>query len=165
MPETAIAEPTRPLMREQHGHRIGGASSEIQAFYDAKGRCTNTKHKRYKDWGGRGIQFRFASFAQFLAEIGTKPSSEHSLDRINNNGHYEPGNVRWATKLEQMHNRRGTIGSKHPMAKLTEDQVTVILQMLSHCSNTAIARQFQISHQLVWLIRHGHIWKHVKRSL
>jgi hypothetical protein len=55
-----------------------------------------------------GIKFLFTSFEQFFAEIGPKPSKQFTLDRIENNGNYEPGNIRWATRLEQTHNRRCT---------------------------------------------------------
>jgi hypothetical protein len=78
---------------------------EYQAWADAKSRCTNPNHKRYSDWGGRGIEFRFESFADFYMELGPRPEG-YTLDRINNEGHYETGNVRWATRTQQQHNRR-----------------------------------------------------------
>jgi hypothetical protein len=58
------------------------------------------------DYGGRGIQLRYTSFEQFLADVGPKPSPGHSLDRKDANGNYEPGNCRWATAKEQTFNRR-----------------------------------------------------------
>jgi hypothetical protein len=79
---------------------------ELRAFYSAKNRCTNPKHPRFADYGGRGIEFRFGSFEEFFAELGSKPTRNHSVDRINNDGHYEKGNVRWATRKEQVANRR-----------------------------------------------------------
>lgn len=76
----------------------------------AKQRCTNANSISYSNYGGRGIQFVFPSvrsFAEWVAEnIGTKPSPKHSLDRIDNNRHYEPGNLRWATSEEQARNKR-----------------------------------------------------------
>jgi hypothetical protein len=84
----------------------GKFRSELSAYYEAKYRCTNPKHKAYPYYGGRGIEFRFANIEEFLHEVGPRPSPLHSIDRINNDGHYEPGNVRWATKKEQTHNRR-----------------------------------------------------------
>lgn len=74
------------------------------SYMMAKDRCRNHKSKKYKDYGGRGIEFRFNSFAEFFAHLGQKPTPLHSLDRIDNEGHYEMGNVRWATKSEQMSN-------------------------------------------------------------
>ena len=79
---------------------------EYWAYKGAKGRCTNPKNQSYEDYGARGIQFRFNSFQEFLEEVGKRPSSYHSLDRINNDGHYEKGNLRWANKKEQANNRR-----------------------------------------------------------
>ena len=95
-----------------HGHngRKQGSRGlgELQAYRDAKKRCTVLKCKSYPDYGGRGIKFLFTSFEQFFAELGPKPSKQYTLDRIDNDGNYEPGNVRWATRLDQTHNRRCT---------------------------------------------------------
>ena len=76
------------------------------AYSAAKSRCTKPDHPNYQNYGGRGIEFRFVSFQEFLAELGKKPTPQHTLDRTNNEGHYEPGNVRWATHSEQQRNRR-----------------------------------------------------------
>ena len=81
-------------------------TAEWTAFENAKYRCNRLSHPQYKDYGGRGIEFRFKNFQEFLAELGRKPSPKHQLDRINNNGHYEKGNVRWATLLQQNRNTR-----------------------------------------------------------
>jgi len=79
---------------------------ERAAYYDAWRRCTNPKVECYTDYGARGIKFSFTSFSAFLREIGPRPSSRHRLDRIDNDGHYEPGNVRWSTPLVSTTNRR-----------------------------------------------------------
>lgn len=91
-----------------HGeNRRGAQTAEYRAFHAAKARCQNPNYHRYKDWGGRGIQFRFTSIEEFIAEVGRKPTPRHSLDRWpNNDGHYEKGNVRWATPSQQQHNQR-----------------------------------------------------------
>jgi hypothetical protein len=78
---------------------------EFRAFHDAKHRCLNPRDPFWKNYGGRGIKFLFESFEQFIAGLGPRPSPQHSLDRINNDGHYEPGNVHWATKSEQRRNQ------------------------------------------------------------
>ena len=77
---------------------------------DMKQRCYNQKNKHYKDYGGRGIKVCdrwLESFLFFLEDMGERPSGM-SLDRINNNGNYEPLNCRWATNKEQVNNRRNT---------------------------------------------------------
>lgn len=80
---------------------------EYDAFIAARQRCTNPKTAGYELYGGRGIKFLFGSFEEFYAEIGARPSAKHSLDRYPNfNGHYEAGNVRWATAHEQNRNKR-----------------------------------------------------------
>jgi len=88
-------------------------SAEIRAYYAAEARCTDLLNPAREDYGGRGIQFLFTSFEQFFAEIGSRPEGKllngralYSLDRINNDGNYEPGNVRWATQEEQNNNQR-----------------------------------------------------------
>jgi hypothetical protein len=72
-----------------------------------RARCNNPRTHAYDRYGGRGIKTcqRWNSFEKFLADMGEPPEG-HTLDRINNDRGYEPGNVRWATPLQQVHNRR-----------------------------------------------------------
>lgn len=73
-------------------------------------RCHKPHHPSYRWYGARGIsvceEWR-TSFPSFLKHVGPRPSSRHSIERINNHVGYEPGNVKWATKEEQMRNQRG----------------------------------------------------------
>lgn len=71
-------------------------------------RCTNPNAKDYPNYGGRGITVceRWLDFAAFHADMGDRPTPDHSIDRIENDGGYESGNCRWATRSEQMRNRR-----------------------------------------------------------
>jgi hypothetical protein len=90
-----------------HGQdRAGLRTPEYAAYTQAKNRCENSAGPKYDYYGGRGIRFKFQSFGEFFAELGKRPANNYSLDRKNNDGHYEPGNVRWATKKEQANNRR-----------------------------------------------------------
>jgi hypothetical protein len=95
--------PTVSAAQTTHGK---SRTPEYGAYLAAKARCMNILNDAYADYGGRGIEFRFTSFEQFFAEVGLRPSPAHSLDRKNNDGHYEPGNVRWATLSEQNNNQR-----------------------------------------------------------
>jgi hypothetical protein len=82
---------------------------EYNAWILMKDRCLNPKSSNYPYWGGRGITIYgpwVEDFVVFCMYVGHRPSPRHSLDRIDNNGNYEPGNVRWATKVEQNENRR-----------------------------------------------------------
>lgn len=87
----------------------GYNTPEYTSYHSAKKRCNPKFVAKYADWSGRGIEFRFTSFEEFLEEVGPRPEPKHlySLDRFpNNDGHYEKGNVRWATKKQQALNRR-----------------------------------------------------------
>lgn len=84
---------------------------EYRAYHEMRKRCLNTKNHAYDRYGGRGITICerwLNSFETFLTDMGERPSAKHSLDRINNEGNYEPGNVRWATHGVQGNNRRST---------------------------------------------------------
>jgi hypothetical protein len=78
-------------------------------WFAMKARCTIPSHKAYAYYGGRGItvcaEWRH-SFDTFYRDVGPRPSRRHTLDRIDNARGYEPGNVRWATRLQQMRNTR-----------------------------------------------------------
>lgn len=82
---------------------------EYTAYYGARDRCINPANRQYSYYGGRGIEFRFGSYTQFLQAVGRRPTRHHSIDRIDTNGHYEPGNLRWATIQEQNRNVRRNI--------------------------------------------------------
>lgn len=104
----------------------GASRSKIYRIWASMiGRCTNTRDPRYADYGGRGIlvcERWKLSFEAFRDDMGPRPSSKHSVDRINNDGNYEPSNCRWATSSQQSlnsrHNRLVEVnGNKIPLSE------------------------------------------------
>lgn len=96
--------------QQTHGHttkeRKQGAA-EYHAWSSMKSRCTNPNTHSYKRYGARGIKVcdRWLDFANFYADMGPKPSSKHSLERLNTDGNYEPSNCVWADAFQQASTR------------------------------------------------------------
>lgn len=119
----------------------GKSNSPEYAIWAAmRNRCTNPNDRNYKNYGGRGITLceQWQSFASFYADMGGRPSSNHSIERVNNDGPYSPDNCIWATPEEQQLNRRTARlitfnGQTHNLAtwaKRTGIRVTCILHRL-----------------------------------
>ncbi len=94
---------------EVRGRKI---SPEYTAWAKSKARCNDKKHEYYKNYGGRGIKHNLDSVLNLINDIGRRPTPLHTLDRIDNNGHYEVGNIRWVTRKEQARNRRNNLKYK-----------------------------------------------------
>jgi hypothetical protein len=96
--------PHHPRRPQKHG----GDRTLLSLWRNMLSRCENQSNSRFASYGGRGISVcaEWHVFERFCLDMGPRPSREHSLDRVNNDGNYEPGNCRWATRLEQQRNMR-----------------------------------------------------------
>ena len=127
-------------MPERHGHNTKN-SGTYRSFHAAKRRC-----KSNLDYVSRGIEFRFTSFKEFLSLVGERPEGM-TLERMDNDGHYESGNVKWATRKEQQNNRRPK------KSKLTGTQIADIRS--SEEPQKDIAQKYKIYPGFVSRIRSG----------
>lgn len=125
------------------------------AWVDMRNRCKNRRHKRYKDYGGRGIRVspRWDSFEQFALDMGPHPGRGWSLDRIDNNGPYAEWNCRWATIHEQMRNRHNVL--------LSEQEAEDIRRRYRKGWGAKLATEYGVSKSLVYMIVRGERWKKV----
>jgi len=105
-----LVHDTVKVLHLKHGEtKDGVVSAEYEIWTGIIDRCCNPKHSAFHHYGGRGIRMcnRWRnSFEAFLHDMGRRPSGRHSIDRINVDGDYEPGNCRWATIKEQRRNTR-----------------------------------------------------------
>ncbi len=115
-----------------HGYtRKGKKTKEYKAWEGMIKRCNNKNSIDYKYYGGRGIQVdpEWEVFENFLRDVGYAPSKKHTIDRIDNNRDYEPGNVKWSTMKEQARNRRNNTILKYRNKEMTLAEWTEFLEV------------------------------------
>lgn len=134
--------------RTLHGHatKRSGTTPEYVAWSNIRGRCLRPSHPQFGHYGGRGILLceRWMSFANFLSDMGPRPSAQHSIDRIDNNKGYEPSNCRWATWNQQCNNKRVSthytaLGRTQTLAEWAKE-----LKMLRHTLHGRLQRGWTI---------------------
>lgn len=124
------------LSKTSHGASpYGKASPEYTTWVHMIQRCHNKRNKDYKNYGGRGIEvcpMWKDSFEAFLLMVGKRPFIEATIERIDSNGNYEPGNVKWASRAEQNLNTRSNV-------RLTIDGVTMTVSEWSRHSDCPVS--------------------------
>lgn len=124
------------------GHRVDCGFAEYTALMNAIARCENPKHRAFHRYGGRGIKVceKWRRDAEaFYADVGPRPSNRHSLDRIDNDGNYEPGNCRWATHEEQCANK--TLGT---LAITVRGETKTTIAWASECGISSVILRSRI---------------------
>lgn len=144
------------FLRRRAPSKTGRTSTpEYRTWNGAKMRCVSQSNNQWPNYGGRGIKMceRWVdSFDNFLADMGPRPSTTHTLDRLDVNGHYEPGNCRWATPTEQNRNTRSTV--------LTEEKVRQAhLLKADGKSITEIALTIGVGKSAIYQALLGNSWK------
>ena len=139
--------------RMKHGCASGSKTADYHSWLAMLKRCTNPNEPAFPDYGGRGIMVcdRWRnSFESFLADMGPRPRGL-TLERVDNDGNYEPGNCVWGTRKQQSRNRRST--------KLDMRKVELIrAQLQAGASGREIAEEFGVSPVTISQIKRGATW-------
>lgn len=98
----------RDRMREGVTTHGQSHTTEYRIWQGLKHRCSDPNYHGYARYGGRGIECKIQSLEELIQIVGKRPSMAHTLDRIDNDGHYEKGNLRWASRVTQQRNRHTT---------------------------------------------------------
>lgn len=126
---------------------------EHRSWRNMRDRCRNPQCKYWPSYGARGITVceRWDSFENFLADMGHKPGKRSSIERIDNDGNYEPSNCKWATAAEQNRNRRGV---------LSPEKVELIRLSPPSASYRDISERVGCSESAVYRVRKGRSFAH-----
>ena len=144
------------MRKMKHGQCLNGKkTSEYRTWQQLRQRCENPNNKAYNNYGGRGIKVctRWQDFRNFFEDMGKKPGPKYSIDRIDNDGNYEPSNCRWATRHDQR------INSRPASCGPARQKWFWCLSKRSECfrcnSQHAIAETFGIPQPSIWKCLHG----------
>lgn len=146
--------------RSSHGNSKHGLwhLPEYEVWQDMKKRCTNPSCEHYCYYGGRGISVceRWHSFEAFISDMGRRPSAKHRLDRIDNNGDYEPGNCQWITHEENCQKRSNQ--------KLNAEKVRGIREKYAEGGSSLVdlGREYGVDKALIWQVVKRRIWRNVE---
>lgn len=133
-----------------HGMAGRKKTPTYKSWENMKKRCTNPHNRDFRHYGGRGISIcaRWQDFTLFLADMGRRPSPQHSLDRIDNAGNYEPENCRWTTPKEQHNNTRRNVRLTYHGVTLTVAQWAERIGIKSICLFMRLRRGWSIERAL-----------------
>ena len=145
------------MFKEKHGL---SRTSEYRCWQQMKDRCYNTRNHAYKNYGARGIKVCdrwLISFDNFIEDMGFKVNKKYSLDRINNDGNYEPSNCRWTTIDIQLTNRRKHDDStkkimryKNIITRYGEETLFNILKDLkTGVSVYSLVKKYKLKHETI----------------
>ncbi len=138
---------------EMHGlHK----TSEYSTWANMKDRCLNPRQKGYQSYGGRGITVcgRWQdSFVAFYEDMGAKPFKKAQIDRINNDGNYEPSNCRWISCVKNSRNRRN---NNLTLAKARDIRKRYAKGSISQ---KLLAKLYKVNNKSIWRVLHNRTWK------
>jgi hypothetical protein len=143
---------TRRTSARKHGHCGPENQKAYWVWKSMLARCSKPAHHAYADYGGRGISVcsKWQTFEGFISDVGAPPPGK-TLDRIDNDGNYEPGNVQWTTRTAQNRNRRTSV--------LTIDLVNEIRGRYEHGEGpTSIARRMGLTRENVGAVVRRKTW-------